>query len=175
MRFSLSRLSVSTIEFELASEITFVPEMKRIEVMSLDGETCTFKGALIEDILDGSEIEYVHFPKNNCVLMLSTSGYTLYRINLGKVSMNVVCKLRRTDLINEGFDYCYFHSDPGTDGLVFLCYEHGLAAFDTCGEELWHKNIRALRVPPEFEGDCVCYHEISHSYKYRKIDGAEIG
>lgn len=174
MKFPLSKLSLARLDLGLGFEVAFNLEMNEIEVMSMDGETRAFKGSVIEDILAAHEIEYAFFPKGKCILMINTVGYALYRIGIEKISIDNIRKLRRTDLLEEGFDYCFFRGDAEMDGLIHLCYEHGLAAFDSYGNEVWFENFMKLRVFPTFKDDLVVYQEVNKTFRYRKSDGVAV-
>jgi len=125
-----------------------------IELISPDGTVAYLKGDAAGDLFDGSRILHHVFPES--ILLMDEGGSKVMRFSFGPGRSEVVRELHRTDLWEEGFDYCGFLE---TGGDIALVHELGVTCFDAEGRCLWFVDFPGLQMLPHVHGRTLVYQE----------------
>lgn len=164
-----SPISELIINHHSGAEIEFDRDSKAINVILSDGSLATYKKGDIEDIFWETTIAYNLF--DSCCILVGETGTKVIAVYFDQPLIKHLCDIERTELLNEGFDYCFFFNFKNR---VVLTYEHGLIGFDLDGRIAWHHEFPASRTLPQIVNEEILFTEIDREYRYTISDGKMI-
>lgn len=161
-----SLISGLTIKHHSGGEIEFDSVSNAINVILTDGSLVTYKKSDCGDIFLGDKVAYNEFDR--CCIVVSECGSNMIAIYLDQALVKHLCEIERTELFEEGFDYCVFFNFKN---WVVLSYELGLIGFDRDGDIAWRHKFPELHVYPQIVNGEILFAENDQEYRYMISDG----
>lgn len=153
------------------AELRVDPETKEIGHISMLGDVTTISDPVMLSLVESSHYACLHvFPGRSVVLLGDTSRF-LVRVSWDKPWVHLLAELERTEVLEEGFDYCVFYEHR--QGVV-VCFELGAVGLSSHGEVRWRRSFDFLHVFPKFEDSQIIYRENDGDVVYSLLDGQNV-
>ena len=156
------------VEDANGAELKYDLENRELTYITVNGDVGAFRSEELYDLLVPWCIYYHHIP-GICFLLFGDEGEEIYRFDLARPELQLVERITRTELMNEGFDYNEWLDHP--QGPI-LYYELGICAFDTQGKMRWHTRFDFFLVRPKVRGQTLVYSENEGDHIYSIQDGS---
>ncbi len=164
-----SLISGLIIKNPSGGEIEFDSISNAINITLTDGSLVTYKKSDLGDIFFGDRIAYNQF--DHCCIAVSECGSNVIAICLDRAMVKHLCEIERTEVFEEGFDYCVFFNFKNR---VVLSYELGLIGFDLDGNIAWQHKFPELHVYPQIVNGEILFAENDQECRYMISDGKMI-
>jgi len=162
---------VTMAEREYLSEtgvvITFHFDVQVLDVNLPNGVARRYMVDVLGDSLSGHDVLLHEF--SDSVVFLEEHGSCVLKIDLLSGSIVEVGRMERTPLMEEGFDYCFFHV---INGSILLCWELGVRCYDSNAGLIWEQIFDDMKVHPEITQTRILYDENQQKTELSLADGS---